>query len=153
MMKENKTELENRTELEQSIDEIIRNTRKISNIFILETAKLIKTALINNKHSEKPISELDVLQKMIKEREKAMVIYEKAGRNDLARIESKELDCIKEMMPKEPSEQEIEKFITELMENTTLTIKDTKDVIAEVQNTFPTAQKSTIVRIFKSLLQ
>lgn len=56
-------------------------------------------------------------------------------------------------MPKEPSEQEIEKFITELMENTTLTIKDTKDVIAEVQNTFPTAQKSTIVRIFKSLLQ
>lgn len=153
MMKENKTELENRTELEQSIDEIIRNARKISNIFILETARLIKTALINNKHSEKPISELDVLQKMIKEREKAMVIYEKAGRNDLARIESKELDCIKEMMPKEPSEQEIEKFITELMENTTLTIKDTKDVIAEVQNTFPTAQKSTIVRIFKSLLQ
>ena len=153
MMKENKTELENRTELEQSIDEIIRNARKISNIFILETAKLIKTALINNKHSEKPISELDVLQKMIKEREKAMVIYEKAGRNDLARIESKELDCIKEVMPKEPSEQEIEKFITELMENTTLTIKDTKDVIAEVQNTFPTAQKSTIVRIFKSLLQ
>lgn len=153
MMKENKTELENRTELEQSIDEIIRNARKISNIFILETAKLIKTALINNKHSEKSISELDVLQKMIKEREKAMVIYEKAGRNDLARIESKELDCIKEMMPKEPSEQEIEKFITELMENTTLTIKDTKDVIAEVQNTFPTAQKSTIVRIFKSLLQ
>lgn len=153
MMKENKTELENRTELEQSIDEIIRNARKISNIFILETAKLIKTALINNKHSEKPISELDVLQKMIKEREKAMVIYDKAGRNDLARIESKELDCIKEMMPKEPSEQEIEKFITELMENTTLTIKDTKDVIAEVQNTFPTAQKSTIVRIFKSLLQ
>lgn len=75
------------------------------------------------------------------------------GRNDLARIKSKELDCIKEMMSKEPSEQEIEKFITELMEETTLTIKDTRDVIVEVQNTFPTAQKSTIVKIFKSLLQ
>ena len=57
------------------------------------------------------------------------------------------------MMSKEPSEQEIEKFITELMEETTLTIKDTRDVIVEVQNTFPTAQKSTIVKIFKSLLQ
>lgn len=56
-------------------------------------------------------------------------------------------------MPKEPSEQEIEKFITELMEETTLTIKDTRDVIVEVQNTFSTAQKSTIVKIFKSLLQ
>ena len=146
MMKENKTELE------QNIDKIIENSRKISNIFTLETARLIKAELINNKHSEKPISELEVLQKMAKEREKAIVLYTNGGRNDLARIESKELDCIKEMMPKEPSEQELEEFISELMEHTILTIKDTKDVIAEVQNSFPTAQKGTIVRIFKSLL-
>lgn len=146
MMKENKTELE------QNIDKIIENSRKISNIFTLETARLIKTALINNKHSEKPVSELEVLQKMAKEREKAIVIYTNAGRNDLARIESKELDCIKEFIPKEPSEQEIEELIAELMEATTLTINNTKDVIADVQNRFPTAQKGTIVKIFKSLL-
>lgn len=146
MMKENKTELE------QNIDKIIENSRKISNIFTLETARLIKTELINNKHSKKPVSELEVLQKMAKEREKAIVLYTNAGRNDLARIESKELDCIKEMMPKEPSEQEIEELIAELMEATTLTIKDTKDVIADVQDRFPTAQKGTIVKIFKSLL-
>lgn len=146
MMKENKTELE------QNIDKIIENSRKISNIFTLETARLIKAALINNKHSEKPVSELEVLQKMAKEREKAIVIYTNAGRNDLARIESKELDCIKKMIPKEPSEQEIEEFIAELMEVTTLTIKDTKRVITDVQSTFPTAQKGTIVKIFKSLL-
>ena len=146
MMKENKTELE------QNIDKIIENSRKISNIFTLETTRLIKAELINNKHSEKPVSELEVLQKMVKEREKAIVIYTNAGRNDLARIESKELDCIKDMMPKEPSEQEIEELIAELMEATTLTIKDTKGVIVDVQRTFPTAQKSTIVKIFKSLL-
>ena len=146
MMKENKTELE------QNIDEIIEKARKTSNTFTLETARLIKAALINNKHSEKPVSELEVLQKMAKEREKAIVIYTNAGRNDLARIESKELDYIKEMIPKEPSEQEIEELIAELMEATTLTIKDTKGVIADVQRTFPTAQKSTIVKIFKSLL-
>ena len=152
MMNDNNTESENRTELEQNIDKIIES-RKISNIFTLETARLIKAALVNNKHSEKPVSELEVLQKMAKEREKAIVLYINGGRNDLARIKSKELDCIKEMMSKEPSEQEIEKFITELMEETTLTIKDTRDVIVEVQSTFPTAQKSTIVKIFKSLLQ
>ena len=123
MMKENKTELE------QNIDEIIESSRKISNIFTLETARLIKAALVNNKHSEKPVSELEVLQKM-----------------------AKELDCIKEMMPKEPSEKEIEELIAELMEATTLTIKDTKGVIADVQSRFPTAQKSTIIKIFKSLL-
>ena len=146
MMKESKTELE------QNIDEIIEKSRKISNIFTLETARLIKAALVNNKHSEKPVSELEVLQKMAKEREKSIVLYTNAGRQDLARLESKELDCIKEMMPKEPSEKEIEELIAELMEATTLTIKDTKGVISDVQRTFPTAQKSTIVKIFKSLL-
>lgn len=92
MMKESKTELE------QNIDEIIESSRKISNIFTLETARLIKAALVNNKHSEKPVSELEVLQKMAKE----------------------------------PSEKEIEELIAELMEATTLTIKDTKGVIADV---------------------
>ena len=146
MMKESKTELE------QKIDTAIELFRKDSNITFLEIAKLIKAALINNKHSEKPVSELEVLQKMAKEREKAIAIYEKAGRDDLALKETKELGYIRGMIPKEPSEQEIEELIAELMEATTLTIKDTKDVIAEVQNTFPTAQKSTIVKIFKSLL-
>lgn len=127
MMKESKTELE------QNIDEIIKS-RKISNIFTLETARLIKAALVNNRHSEKPISELEVLQKMAKEREKSIVLYTNAGRQDLARLKSRELDCIKKMMPKEPSEKEIEELIAELMEATTLTIKDTKGVIADVQS-------------------
>ena len=143
---------DNKVTIEQTVDILIEGARKTSNTFMLETAKLIKAALINNQHSEKPVSELEVLQKMAKEREKAIVLYINAGRNDLARIESKELDCIKEMMPKEPSEQEVEELIAELMEATTLTIKDTKDVIADVQSRFPTAQKSTIVKIFKSLL-
>ena len=143
---------ENKTELEQKIDTAIELFRKDSNITFLEIAKLVKAALINNQHSENPVSELDVLQKMAKEREKAIAIYEKAGRDDLALKETKELGYIRGMIPKEPSEQEIEELITELMEYSILTIKDTKDVIADVQSTFPTAQKSTIVKIFKSLL-
>ena len=146
MMKENKTEIENRTELEQNIDEIIEKARKTSNTFILETAKLIKSELSRNKYSEKPLSELEVLQQMAKTRAKTIAIY------DLRDKDAKELGLIQEFIPKEPSEQELEEFITELMEHTILTIKDTKDVIAEVQNSFPTAQKSTIVKIFKSLL-
>lgn len=147
MMKESKTELE------QKIDIAIELFRKDSNITFLEIAKLVKAAILNNKHSENPVPELEVLQKIAKEREKAIAIYEKAGRDDLALKETRELGYIQGMIPKEPSEQEIEEFIAELMEATTLTIKDTKDVIADVQSTFPTAQKSTIVKIFKSLLQ
>lgn len=144
---------ENRKTIEQTVDVLIEGARKTSNTFILEMAKLIKAALINNKHSEKPVSELEVLQKMAKEREKAIAIYEKAGRDDLALKETRELGYIRGIMPVEPSEQEIREFISELMTIMTLTIKDTKMVITHVQRKFPTAQKSTIVRMFKSLLQ
>lgn len=106
---------DNKITIEQTVDILIEGARKTSNTLMLETAKLIKAALINNQHSEKPVSELDVLHKMVKEREKAMAIYEKAGRKDLA-------------------------------------LKDTKMVITHVQRKFPTAQKGTIVKIFKSLL-
>ena len=152
MMNDNKTEVESRTELEQNIDEVIKKARKTSNTFILDTAKLIKSELSRNKYSEKPISELEVLQQMAKTRAKTIAIYDKAGRYDLRDKDAKELGLIQEFIPKEPSEQELEEFITELMEHTILTIKDTKRVITDVQSTFPTAQKSTIVRIFKSLL-
>ena len=139
-------------EIEKIINDIIESSRRNFNIVLLELAKLIKTALINNKHAEKPVSELEVLQKLAKEREKAIAIYNKANRKDLADKETRELEYIQWLMPEEPSEQEIEELIAELMEATTLTIKDTKGVIADVQSTFPTAQKSTIVKIFKSLL-
>lgn len=66
---------------------------------MLETAKLIKAALINNQHSEKPVSELDVLHKMVKEREKAMAIYEVVKIWHLRRLK-------KLVMPVEPSELE-----------------------------------------------
>ena len=139
-------------EIEKTINDIIESSRRNFNIVLLELAKLIKTALINNKHAEKPVSELEVLQKLAKEREKAIAIYNKANRKDLADKETRELEYIQWLMPEEPSEQEIEELIAELMEATTLTIKDTTGVIADVQSTFPTAQKSTIVKIFKSLL-
>lgn len=143
---------DNKKTLEQTVDILIEGARKTSNTFILEMAKLIKAALINNKHSEKPVSELEVLQKMAKEREKAIAIYKKAGRDDLALKETRELGYIRGIMPVEPSEQEIREFISELMKIMTLTIKDTKMVITHVQRKFPTAQKSTIAKIFKSLL-
>lgn len=143
---------DNKVTIEQKIDATIELFRKDSNTIFLEIAKLIKAALVNNKHSEEPVSELEVLQKMVKEREKAIAIYDKAGRDDLAIKETRELGYIQGLMPKEPSEQEIEELIAELMEATTLTIKDTRDVIADVQDRYPTAQKGTIARIFKSLL-
>lgn len=56
---------DNKITIEQTVDILIEGARKTSNTLMLETAKLIKAALINNQHSEKPVSELDVLHKII----------------------------------------------------------------------------------------
>lgn len=147
---------DNKVTIEQKIDAAIELFRKDSNTIFLEIAKLIKAALVNNKHSEEPVSELEVLQKMVKEREKAIAIYDKAGRDDLAIKETRELGYIQGLMPKEPSESEVKEFIKNWIEEykdvMTIDVKCTRLIIGSVQEEFPTAQKGTIARIFKSLL-
>ena len=134
------------------IDKLITEARKNGNTTELEICQLIKAAFIENKHAKKPISEVEVLRKMIKEREKAVKIYQDAGRNDLAFKEANEITFIKMYLPATPTTEQIYTCIVNLVKSSQLTIKDTKYVIGTVQTRYPTAEKSEIVKIFKSLL-
>lgn len=134
------------------IDKLITEARKNGNTTELEICQLIKAAFIENKHAKKPISEVEVLRKMIKEREKAVKIYQDAGRNDLAFKEANEITFIKMYLPATPTTEQIYTCIANLVKSSQLTIKDTKYVIGTVQTRYPTAEKSEIVKIFKSLL-
>lgn len=134
------------------IDKLITEARKNGNTTELEICQLIKAAFIENKHAKKPISEIEVLRKMIKEREKAVKIYQDAGRNDLAFKEANEITFIKMYLPTTPTTEQIYTCIANLVKSSQLTIKDTKYVIGTVQTRYPTAEKSEIVKIFKSLL-
>lgn len=134
------------------IDKLITEARKNGNTTELEICQLIKAAFIENKHAKKPISEIEVLRKMIKEREKAVKIYQDVGRNDLAFKEANEITFIKTYLPATPTTEQIHTCIANLVKSSQLTIKDTKYVIGTVQTRYPTAEKSEIVKIFKSLL-
>lgn len=134
------------------IDKLITEARKNGNTTELEICQLIKAAFIENKHAKKPISEVEVLRKMIKEREKAVKIYQDAGRNDLAFKEANEITFIKMYLPATPTTEQIHTCIVNLVKSSQLTIKDTKYVIGTVQTKYPSAEKSEIVKIFKSLL-
>ena len=50
---------------------------------------------------------LALLQKMIKQRQESIVLYEKGGRDDLARQEREEVEIISEYLPKQMSDDEI----------------------------------------------
>lgn len=134
------------------IDKLITEARKNGNTTELEICQLIKAAFIENKHAKKPISEIEVLRKMVKEREKAIKMYQDAGRNDLAFKEANEITFIKMYLPATPTTEQIHTCIANLVKAIQLTIKDTKYVIETVQTRYPSAEKSEIVKIFKSLL-
>jgi uncharacterized protein len=60
---------------------------------------------------------LATLQKMLKQRREAAALYAKAGRADLARQESLEIEVIEEFLPKQLPAEEVERAITGIIKD------------------------------------
>jgi len=85
---------------------------KAQNRTRLGTLRLISAALQEREIATRTdkLSEQDVagvLQKMLKQRRDALAIYEKAGRQDLAQQEAKEIEVIEEFLPKQLEQGEM----------------------------------------------
>ncbi|CUX38483.1 MULTISPECIES: GatB/YqeY domain-containing protein [Agrobacterium] len=85
-----------------------RDARRTSTVRLIQTA--IKDRDIANRGVGKdPVSDEDIMQiltKMVKQREESATIYEGAGRPELAAQEREEIVIIKEFMPEEiPAEK------------------------------------------------
>jgi hypothetical protein len=68
-----------------------------------------------------PLGEAEVLgllQKMVKQREESLAIYEKAGREDLAVVEREEIAILSEFVPQGLSEAELEAAIKDAIAKT-----------------------------------
>lgn len=59
--------------------------------------------------------ELKMLQTMVKQREDSASSYEAGGRNDLAKIEKEEIAILKEFLPKQLNEQELEEILKSII--------------------------------------
>jgi uncharacterized protein len=88
-----------------------------------------------------PLGDEDVLvllQKMVKQREESLGIYEKAGRDDLATVEREEIAILGEFLPKGLSEAEIEEAIAAAIAKTGAAGgKDMGKVIASLKADYP----------------
>ena len=79
-----------------------------------------------------------LLQKMVKQREESLGIYEKAGREDLAVVEREEIAILGEFLPKGLSEAEIEAAIIDAIKKTGAAgAKDMGKVVASLKADFP----------------
>ena len=88
-----------------------------------------------------PLADADVLallQKMVKQREESLGIYEKAGREDLAVVEREEIAILGEFLPKGLSDAEIDTAIKAAIEKTGASGgKDMGKVIASLKADYP----------------
>ena len=95
----------------------------------LNTLRAVKGAMqleiINNKKQENDDLLLDVINKQIKMRNDSISEFEKAGRCDLVDSYQKEVDILKEYMPKELTKEELEEIIDKAIKETgASTVKD-----------------------------
>ncbi len=88
-----------------------------------------------------PLGEQDVLvllQKMVKQREESLGIYEKAGREDLAVVEREEIAILSEFLPQGLSEAEVDAAIAAAITKTgAQDAKDMGKVVASLKADFP----------------
>ena len=77
---------------------------------------------------------LDLLAKMIKQREESEKIYADAGRAELAKQESEEIVIIREFLPKQLSDKDMDKAIADAIKTSgAASIKDMGKVMAELK--------------------
>ena len=77
---------------------------------------------------------LELLAKMIKQREESEKIYADAGRAELAKQEAEEIVIIREYLPKRLSDKDMEKAIAEAIAKTgAASVKDMGKVMAELK--------------------
>ena len=139
------------TELNSLIAEAMKN-KENDRVNVL---RLIKAELVKKEKEGKELTEAiegAVLMKMVSQREDSINQFKQANRLDLAENEQKELDIIKEYAPKQVSDEDIitetEKVIANM--GGTVTMKDMKNILAEVQKVYPTANGKIISQVVKS---
>jgi uncharacterized protein YqeY len=116
-----------------------KDERKLSTLRMVNAA--IKNADIDARgQSKPPLPDSDILsllQKMIKQRQESVELYDKGGRAELAAQEREEIAIITAYLPKQMSEDEVKAEIASIIADTNAAgMKDMGKVIAALKAKF-----------------
>lgn len=150
--------------LHTEIDKLIANAMKERNIELLNVLKLIKSELVKAEKDNvvlDEVSETKILLKMLSQREDSIRQYVDGGRKDLADNEQKEIDIIKQFVPEQPTDEEIEEYtrtcistyVLTKKEGENLSMKDMKPLMNIVKEKYPSANGKIISKVLGSLLK
>ena len=131
--------------LQERINEAVKTAMKAQDKVRLSTLRLvnaaIKNAEIDGQMTQKPaLTEEDIvslMQKMVKQRQDSVALYEQGGRKDLADQERSEIEIIKDFMPQQLSEAEAKEAVAgAIKEAGAASIKDMGRVMAALKERY-----------------
>ena len=143
------------------INECIAEAMKSKDRERLNTLKLIKAELVKAEKDGITLDdakEVKILMKMVDQRKESISQYIKGGRNDLAENEQKEIDVIKQYIPEQPSDEEIERYtndaikayIEQIGSTYQVSMKDMKAILSMVQEKYPMASGKIVSNVLKN---
>ncbi len=106
--------------LETRIMTDLKTAMKAKDQASIRSVRAIKAAILLAKTdgSGKVIdeaAEIKLVQKLVKQRQDSLEIYEKQGREDLAVTEREEIEVLKQYLPEQMSEKDLQSFIESLI--------------------------------------
>ena len=115
--------------LKQRINDDVKNAMRAKEKVRLKTLRLITSAIkqieVDTREEVDGDGVITVLEKMLKQRKDSIEQFEKANRDELADIEKAEVLIIKEYMPEQMSDADVDALIDEAISSTgAATMKD-----------------------------
>ncbi|KKR86335.1 MAG: hypothetical protein UU32_C0017G0008 [Candidatus Woesebacteria bacterium GW2011_GWB1_41_10] len=136
----------------QTLQQMIGEAMKAHDEVRVSTLRLLSSAFnyekIERRHELTESEEEGVIRKEAKKRKDAVDIYKKAGVNDRAEKEQKELEILQEFLPPEMGEEEIRKIVDEVMTPG----MQIGQIIGAVKAKAPSADGAKVAEIVRSKL-
>src|SRR5438874_12880454 len=142
MMRRLKDRREDRTMLRDDITNAVKDAMRAKDERRLSTLRMVNSTIKNadiaaRGEGNPPLSDADLLgvfQKMIKQRQEAVELYDKGGRAELAAQEREEIAIISAYLPKQMSEADVKTAIAAAIAETNAAgIKDMGKVIGALK--------------------
>ena len=143
--------------INEKINEMIMSARKAHNTVEAETYKMVKAKFLEFKTAKnaKPLddaAEINIIQKMVKERKEDVDMFTKANRKDLIDSTNAEIVVLEKLLPAIPTSDDIENYITKHYPNG-IEKKQMGVVIKEIKSVLIGADGNTVATIVKNHLK
>ena len=147
--------------MKSKLNSLIMQAMKEHNTTRTETLRAIKTAFMNwetsKEHAGQELTEADeiqILKKMVKQREESIEEYNNAGREELAIEEYAQMMLLKEFLPKEATEEDILKCFNDVIgqDGVDPVKKNMGIIIKTIKGSLPTADGKLVAQIVQSRL-